>query len=102
MAGRRRAFPKADLFDDRALPRWIVVKNAYGRVIETTPVPPGTDLMRLFLSTLLRYHDDGWRLNEFSSHLAEFFATKDSEKRNVQITSLDPAAPPRPYSNYGQ
>lgn len=62
--------------------------------MEARALPVGTDLMRAFLAELLRYQDEGWRLNEFSSFSASFYATKEyQDKRYVYISTIDPATP---------
>jgi hypothetical protein len=93
--GRRTRSPRrAALFDDTDRPTWLVVRSPWGSIIEQTPMPPGTDLVRLFITELLRYHDNGWRLNDFSSFSGEFYASKDGEiTRQVWITLRDPSEP---------
>lgn len=98
----RRQRAKADLFSPVGVPHWLVVETGYGRLMESTAIPPGADLMRLFISTLAKYHDDGWKLIEFSSYQAHFYATKGDDKRFVQITSTDPATPKQPAPNMMQ
>lgn len=95
----RRTQPprRAHLFDDRNQPTWIVAENPWRKILEVRALPTGADLMRAFLIELLRYQDDGWRLNEFSSFTARFYATKEhQDKRHVYITTIDPAAPVPP------
>jgi hypothetical protein len=94
---RRRKIPaRADIFDERKLPAWLVVHDAWYNVLEARALPPGTDLLRVYLVELLRYHDDGWRLSQFSAFGAYFFASKRGElKRRVFITIDHPGGEPR-------
>lgn len=89
---KRRTVPaRADLFDERNRPCWIVAIDAWYSVREAKLLPPGTDLLRVFITELLRYHDDGWRLSRFSSHGAYFFAAKPGHlKRRIYITPDHP------------
>ena len=91
MGGRTRMPMRAELFDDRHRPTWVVATNPWRKGLEVRALPAGTDLMREYLVELLRYHDDGWRLNHFSSFSACFFATKERyDKRCVSIVLEDP------------
>lgn len=98
MARRSVMLPRARLFEDCSRPAWIVAENPWHKLLEVRALPAGTDLMRTYIVELLRYHDAGWRLNDFSSFGACFYATKEREdKRHVYITTIDPAAPkPKP------
>lgn len=100
----RRILARADLFDTRDKHAWLVVQTPWRSIIESRQLEAGRDLLRVFLTELLRYHDEGWRLNEFSAWSGEFFATKEGEtKRCVRITCEDPFVErPCPHGNYGQ
>jgi hypothetical protein len=94
MGGRTRCPRRAALFDDTDRATWLVVRSPWGSIIERTAMPPGTDLVRLFITEMLRYHDNGWRLNDFSSFSAEFYVSKEGEtKRQVSITLRDSDEP---------
>jgi hypothetical protein len=94
MVRRYVAPARANLFDERRLRTWIVAEDPWQRILDVKPLEPGTDLIRVFLTELLKYHDAGWRLNEFSAYGAYFFATKEGEvKRRIYIATTDPAAP---------
>ena len=99
--GRRYTPPlRANLFEDRQYLAWVVAENPWQKVLEVRALPAGTDLMRVFIAELLRYQDDGWRLNDFSSFSSSFFCTKEHhDKRRVYITTVDPAAPRVPLGN---
>lgn len=80
--------------------RWLIENDYWRNVRKFEPLPPGTDLLRTFLVALLRYHDEGWELHEFSTYSSEFFAHKKGERIVVQITSEDPTKPPRKWTDY--
>jgi hypothetical protein len=85
---------RAEILEVSKIDCWLVVDDPWRRIIRTEKLPAGTDLMRRFLVELLDYHDKGWRLHDFSTFAAHFFASKEGElKHYVQITSADPTAP---------
>jgi hypothetical protein len=85
---------RAYLFERSTEMRWLIVNDPWRNVRSFEPLPPGTDLLRTFLATLLRYHDEGWTLHEFNAFSAEFFAHKGNDKVLVQIASEDPTQRP--------
>jgi hypothetical protein len=85
---------RAYLFERSTEMRWLIVNDAWRNVRSFQELPPGTDLLRTFLTTLLRYHDEGWTLHEFTAFNAEFFAHKGNDKVLVQIASEDPTQRP--------
>ena len=85
---RRRAVH--DPLERTAEPRWYVVRSMHGTVLESRRLPDGADLKRAFLTAMLRWLDDGWRLGEFSSTSAAFFCDKNPERRMVSIDPTDP------------
>jgi hypothetical protein len=93
---------RAEILEVSKIDCWIVVDDPWHRIIRIEKLPAGTDLMRRFLVELLAYHDKGWRLHDFSTFGAHFFASKEGEqKQYVQITSMDPALPkPSSTSNF--
>jgi hypothetical protein len=83
------------LFDETNRAHWLVAEDPWRKILEMRPLPAGTDLVRTFLGELMRYHDSGWRLNEFSTFSASFYATKEYEaKRYIYIALEDPSVPP--------
>jgi hypothetical protein len=94
----RRA--RAEIYEQSHLDCWLVVGDPWHKIIRSEKLPAGTDLMRRFLAELLRYHDSGWKLNEFSSHTAHFFASKKDDKHYVQIVVSDPAVPKPEHRGY--
>ena len=85
---------RADLFERSSETRWLIVNDPWRNVRSFEVLPPGTDLLRKFLTTLLRYHDEGWTLHEFNAFTSEFFAHKDHDKVLVQMSAEDPTVPP--------
>jgi hypothetical protein len=92
----RRYYARAELSRCSNVDHWIVTRTAWRQVLEAERVAAGADLLKLFLQRMLRYLDEGWQLNDFNSYSAEFFIARDGEKRSVEFTSVDPAAP-HPY-----
>jgi hypothetical protein len=100
MVRRTRMPLRSSLFDQRQEPTWIVAENSWHKILEMRSLPAGSDLMTVFIRELLRYHEQGWRLNEFSAFSASFYATKEYEdKRYVYITPVDPATPRKVHGN---
>jgi len=87
MTRRRQAHDPLEATTD---PRWYVVRSMHGRVLESRPLPAGTDLKRAFLLAMLQWLDDGWQLGEFSSAAATFFCDRNPERRMVSIDPSDP------------
>src|SRR5262245_27408832 len=73
--------------------RWVAVHDLYMEVIEYERLPPGSDVLRAYLMTLLRYNQDGWRLGKISSVSPSCFATRAGAKVRIEITALDPRVP---------
>ena len=86
---------RAYLFERSSETRWLIEHDPWRNVRKFEVLPPGTDLVRTFLTTLLRYHDAGWTLHEFNAFSAEFFAHKHNDKVLVQISSEDPTCRPQ-------
>jgi hypothetical protein len=85
---RRRALH--DPLEPSSEPRWYVVRSMHGTVLESRRLPDGADLKRTFLTAMLQWLDDGWRLGEFSSASASFFCDRNPERRMVSIDPTDP------------
>ena len=93
---RRRHRPRADLFGPPNSDHWLVIESPWHQVIQWSKLPAGLDLLRYFLELLLRYHSEGWKLHEFSSYWAHFYASKEGRQYYVQITCIDPQLPSDP------
>ena len=85
---------RADLFNASHEMRWLIENDHWRNVRKFEALPPGTDLLRTYLMALVRYHDEGWTLHEFSAFNAHCFAQKNNDRIIVQITSDDPTKPP--------
>jgi len=68
--------------------RRYVVRNVHRAVLEARVLPPGTDLKRALVATMLEHVDAGWQLGEFSSTGGVFFCTKGNERRMVEISPI--------------
>jgi hypothetical protein len=76
--------PRRNVFDPLETtqePRWYVVRNMHGAVLEARPLPVGSDLKRAFMAAMLERIDAGWRIAEFSSTGGTFFCTRGGERR---------------------
>jgi hypothetical protein len=91
MVRRRSEFDPLD--NPKREPRWLVVSNMHGAVLEVRQLSSETDLWRTFMLAMLEWTDAGWVIAEFSSRIGTFFAQKDVERRQVEIT---PAATVEP------
>jgi hypothetical protein len=88
--------PRRTLFDPFVRTterRWLVVRNQYGALVESHELAAGTDLMRLFIASMLERIDGGWTVGEFSSVGGTFFCTLSTERRMVAIEAVDPRGP---------
>lgn len=94
----RKNRPRADNLGISTQPHWITVENPWHKLLRSQLLPPGTDLMKTYLDLLADYHNGGWKLHDFASNWAQFYASKDGEKQYIQITSGDPAGPK--YEHY--
>jgi hypothetical protein len=94
MARGRQQRRGGDLFLETRtnVEHWLVVRTAYGKVIDAQRLPPGTDLVATFLEELLRYHRSGWKLHGFGSASGEVHASKDGDQRHVAISHANPSA----------
>lgn len=93
-AGRYRStMARRSVFDPlepTSEPRWYVVRNMHGAVLEARALAPGVNLKRAFVAAMLEHIDASWELGEFSSAGGIFFCTKGVERRQVEITPSNP------------
>ena len=87
MIRRRNVF---DPLEPTKEPRWVVVRNMHGALLEARALSDGCDLKRVFVTLLLEWIDAGWQLGEFSSTAGTFFCTRGVERRMINITPTDP------------
>ena len=85
MAPRRSTF---DPLQPTDRPCWFVAEDQWHHYEEVRPIPPGTDLRRDFLVTLLRYHDAGWQLED--GHLGSWFCRRGRQRLQLVILPEDP------------
>lgn len=57
-------------------------------VMESRPLPAGTNLKRAFVAATLEHIDAGWQLGEFGSRGELFFCTRGGERRMVSMEIL--------------
>ena len=74
--------------------RWLEICDQYGRVLEGRPLPPGTNLKRVFIASMLEHVDAGWQLSEFSSRSGAFFCDRANERRQVFVVAAEPGKHP--------
>ena len=86
---RRSVF---DPLETTTEPRWYVVRNMHGAVLEVRPLAPDANLKRAFVAAMLGWIDAGWELGEVSSTGSVFFCTKGVERRQVEISPTDPGS----------
>jgi hypothetical protein len=92
--------PRRNVFDPlepTKEPRWYVVRNMHGALLEARPLPAGCDLKRAFVGAMLEWIAAGWKIGEFSSTGAVFFCTRGTGRRMVCITPNEPGA----HAGYG-
>ena len=84
---RRSVFDPLEISKE---PRWYTVRNIHRKLIETRPLPAGSDLKRAFVVAMLEWIDAGWAIAEFSSRSGAFFCTRGVERRQIGITPTNP------------
>jgi hypothetical protein len=100
MVRKRTAY---DPLEPTTAPRWHVVRTMQGSVVESHPIPAGTDLKRLLIESMLKWMDTGWQIPEFSSTTGTFFCIRQNERRMVSISPTDPDdVPGQKYGNVRQ
>lgn len=88
--GRRQAPPIDSLGTSRDK-TWLIAVDTWGHILESKPVPVGTDLYVALVHEHLRYHTEGWD-QERAFYLREFYVRKGGmTPRRIYITGLDPA-----------
>jgi hypothetical protein len=78
---------------DRLAPRRYTVRNMHGALLESRPLPAGSDLKRAYVAAILEWIDAGWQLGEFSSRGGSVFFTRGAERCMVGIEAVDPGQP---------
>ncbi len=72
---------------------WLVFTDPLWNLVEPArKLPPGTDLLEVFLNELLRFHHLGWRVHGFSSNESAFCVTKEGRRGwRVALIREDPS-----------
>jgi hypothetical protein len=71
---------------NRRDPHWLTVSDMQGRVLESTPLEPGTDLLAVLARAMERLAGEGWHIED-DGRYASFFCNRDG----VHIRPTDPA-----------
>src|ERR1043165_70385 len=85
---------KRSKYDPLALsrqPRWLVLRDMFHNVLDSTELSPGTDLRRAFASGLADLERQGWESEGASG--AMVFVRRGSERRLLAIHEHDPQEP---------
>jgi hypothetical protein len=85
---------KYDPLATSARSRWLVLRDMFHNVLDSTELPPGTDLRAAFANGLAALEREGWQSEGASG--AMVFVTRGSERRFLAIHELDPHEPPPP------
>jgi hypothetical protein len=83
---RRTAF---DPLEPTQEPRWYAVRNMHGALLEARQLPPGANLMRVFIAAMLEYVDTGSEIAEFKSRMGVLFAQKGVKRHQIEIRPTD-------------
>jgi hypothetical protein len=74
--------------------RWLVLRDMFRNVLDSTELPPGADLRRAFADGLAALERDGWHSEGASG--AMVFVKRGSERRLLTVAEADPHEPPPP------
>src|SRR5687768_1419995 len=73
------------------LTRWLVLRDLFHNVLDSTELPPGTDLRRAFANGLAALERDGWQSEGASGGMV--FVRRDGQRRLLTIHEHDPHEP---------
>ena len=85
---------KRSKYDPLALsrqPRWLVLRDLFHNVLDSTELAPGTDLRRAFAAGLADLELQGWKSEGASG--AMVFVRRGAERRLLAIHESDPNEP---------
>jgi len=85
---------KRSKYDPLALsrqPRWLVLRDMFHNVLDSTELAPGSDLRRAFATGLADLERQGWESEGASG--AMVFVRRGSERRLLAIHEHDPQEP---------
>jgi hypothetical protein len=74
----------------RQLPHWLTVSDMHGGVLDSTALPPGTDLYAVLAREMDRLAAEGWSIED-DGRYGSFFCNRDGVRRFVHIRPTDPA-----------
>ena len=74
-------------------PTWLVIRNVHSEVVESTQLPPGTDLATALTDARQIRIANGWTTQHIPPHCAFFFCAKDGERLLVGIEVRPPTNP---------
>jgi hypothetical protein len=83
-----------DPFADNTHPRWLVLRDMFQHVVDSTELPAGTDLRRAFADGIADLQRAGWESEGASG--AMVFVRRGNERRMLVVSQTDPDAPPAP------
>jgi len=82
---------KYDPLATSRLARWLVLRDMFHNVLDSTELPPGTDLRRAFADGLAQLERDGWQSEGASG--AMVFVRRGGERRLFAVHEHDPHEP---------
>jgi hypothetical protein len=85
---------KYDPLATSRLSRWLVLRDMFHNVLDSTELPAGTDLRRAFAEGLTALERDGWQSEGASGGMV--FVRRGSERRLLSVHEQDPHEPPPP------
>ena len=80
-------------------PRWLVLRDMFHNVLDSTELPPGTDLRRAFADGLAALEREGWQSEGASS--AMVFVNRSGQRRLLTVHEQDPHEPLPPGHGQG-
>lgn len=82
---------KYDPLATSRLPRWLVLRDMFHNVLDSTELTAGTDLRRAFADGLAALEREGWRSEGASG--AMVFVSRGGQRRLLAIHEHDPQEP---------
>ena len=82
---------KYDPMATSRLTRWLVLRDMFHNVLDTTELPPGTDLRAAFAAGLAALEREGWQSEGASG--AMVFVRRGGERRFFALHEHDPHEP---------
>src|ERR1700687_984610 len=69
---------------------WLTVSDIQGRVLDATPLEPGTDLYAVLARAMDRLAGEGWAIED-DGRYGSFFCNRGGGRRLVHLRPTDPA-----------